>query len=133
MVYIPVRFPGGAAKGGAPVAREEIMRVEVIKLGEYAIDTVRGAETKAEEIARSAAQEAAKLVADAQNEAVRIENTGGDEARAQQASAVATAQSESRQALEKAMAALDAKMETLAQTARGKQAEAVRVILEALV
>lgn len=98
-----------------------------------AIESVREAETKAEEILREAASKAAKLVDDAQTEALRTENTTGDAARAKAAEQVAAAHQQSQKELEQAMADLNGEMDELSAKARANQSQAVRAVLEALV
>lgn len=97
-----------------------------------AIENVRLAETKAEELTRAAQAEAARIVDEAEAEAIRVANSTTDAARDDAAAKVAAAHEESQKILEQAGRDLQAEMDALTSGARQKQDEAVQAILKAL-
>lgn len=105
----------------------------MIHLAVNVIETVRGAEALAEDVTRTAAVQAAQLLDEAQNEAIRLQHKAEDDARALAAGKLAAAHEESRKELEAAMGELDSEMQALCERARQNQGQAVRMILEMLV
>lgn len=102
-------------------------------MAESVIDLVRTAETVADETLRAAQREAAEILGAARAEAERIVIRQEDNSRADAAALVANARTNGQTALSGAADGLSFETKAMAEAARAKQGEAVRVILEALV
>lgn len=101
-------------------------------MAENAIDAIRSAEAKADEVLRKASAEAAQKVDEAYAEVIRLDNAAADAASHAAADRIAAAHKASQAALEQAQLDLRDEVEQFEAAARARQPEAVRQILEAL-
>lgn len=96
------------------------------------IDAIRGAEVKAEELVKNAAEEAMKIIDEAHAEATKLQIEAESAAKDKAALAVGAAHERSQEMLEKSMAEFSDEMRALREKAAAAQPRAVKIIVDAI-